>query len=104
MGWILPITGYSFFDVWTLAHLAFWTFVGSSLWGLKINKWVALFWCMLLAFLWEGFEEFYAFRLWPDKWLDPESWWNSWISDPLTCVVGLLGVWYLLDHRPRRRR
>jgi hypothetical protein len=100
--WLLPITGYSFFDVWTLPHLAFWVFMGSSLWGLKVNKWVALFSCLLFAFGWEVFEELVAFRLWPDRWLDPESWWNSWISDPLTCVIGVLGIWYLLDNRPRR--
>jgi len=103
MDWLLPITGYSFCDVWTLAHLAFWVFVGSSLWGLRVNKWVALASCLALAFGWEVFEEFVAFRLWPDRWLDPESWWNSWISDPLTCFVGVLSIWYLLDNRPRRQ-
>ena len=28
-----------------------------------------------------------------------ESWWNSWVSDPLTCVLGVLLIWTLLDRR-----
>lgn len=96
------MTGYSFFDVWTLVHTAFWIFVGSCLWGLKANKWIALASCFVVSLLWEVFEHFVAFPLWPDKWLDPESWWNSWLSDPLTCVVGVALIWWALDHRMRR--
>jgi len=94
-------TGYSFIDVWTLVHTAFWIFMGSCLWGLKVNKWVALASCLTVAFLWEVFEEFVAYKQWPDHWLDIESWWNSWLSDPLTCLVGVSLIWWLLDHRRR---
>ena len=54
-----------------------------------------------VAMLWEGFEYFYAFPLWPDKWLDPESWWNSLGSDPLTALVGVMLIYWLLDNRKR---
>lgn len=103
MSWFCCTTGADFLDVWTLAHLAFWIFVGSSLWGLKANKWIALGSCVAVAFLWEVFEYFIAFRCWPTHWLDPESWHNSLLSDPLTAVIGVLGMWWLLDHRSRRK-
>jgi len=101
MNWLLPVTGYSFFDVWTLAHLAFWVFVGSSLWALKSNRWVALISCWAASYAWEIFEHFMAPQF-PSIWKDPESWWNAWLSDPLTCVVGILSIWWLLDNRRRK--
>lgn len=97
------VTGVTFFDVWTLAHLGFWVVVGSSVWAFKVNKWLALFCCMLLAVAWELFEHFIAYPLWPNRWQDPESWVNSWISDLLMCFIAVLGIWYLLDHRRRRK-
>ena len=97
MKWLVGCTGYSFLDVWTLVHLAFWIFVGSSLWAFKVNRWWALLACMGAAYLWEVFEHFIAFRKWPDHWQAPESWWNSLISDPLTCFVGVIGIYYLID-------
>lgn len=103
MDWFCCTTGADFLDAWTLAHLAFWIFVGSTLWGLKANKWVSLGCCVAVALVWELFEYFIAFKYWPTHWLDPESWYNSLISDPLTAVIGVLGMWYLLDHRPRRK-
>ena len=102
MDWLLPITGYSFFDVWTLVHLAFWIFAGSTLWGFQVPKWLSLACSLAFAFAWEGFEHVMA-PLHPAIWRDPESWWNSWLSDPLMCVVGVLGIWWLLDHRKRTR-
>lgn len=104
MNQICCVTGYSFFDVWTLAHLSFWIFIGSSLWGLKAGKWLAVGVGLALALVWEAFEYFVAYKLWPDRWLDPESWGNSLVSDPLTCIVGVLGIWFLLDTRPRKVR
>jgi len=90
-------TGYSFLDVWTLPHLGFWVFIGSSLWALGANRWWALLGCMVAAYGWEAFEHFIAFKRWPDRWKKPESWWNSLISDPLTTVTGVLGIYWLLD-------
>ena len=97
------VTGLSLIDVWTLPHLGFWIFVGSTLWAFRgsISKWWAFLTCLSAAFLWEVFEK-YAEHQWPDRWLDPESFVNSWISDPLTCVVGFLGIWWMLDRRKRR--
>ena len=103
MNWLLPITGYSFFDAWTLVHLCFWVFMGSCLWSFKLKCWAALVISVALAFAWEAFEYFYAFPKWPDKWLDPESWWNSLLSDPLTALAGVMLIYWLLDNRRRSR-
>jgi hypothetical protein len=96
-------TGIALIDVWTGPHLGFWVYVGSTLWGLKILKSKAVFGCMLGAVAWELFEHFIAFPLWPERWQDPESWVNAWVSDPLTCVIGVLGMYWLLDNRKRRK-
>ena len=103
MKWLLPYTGYSFFDVWAIVHLSFWIFIGSNLWAfrLKINKWWALGVSVVVAYAWEVFEHFMAPKH-PDIWLDPESWWNAFLSDPLMCIVGILGICWLLEHRPRK--
>jgi hypothetical protein len=102
MDWLLPITGYSFFDVWTLVHLAFWIFVGSTLWAFHLTKWVSLACCLTVAFAWEIVENVMA-PLHPEIWKDSESLWNAWISDPLTTVVGVLGIYWLLNRRKRAR-
>lgn len=98
MKWLWPIkTGRTFFDVWSIVHFAFWFTVGSFLWSTKGNRTHMMLICMGIAFAWEVFERF-AEKKWPAIWLTPESWWNSWLSDPLMCVLGLLFVWYALDH------
>lgn len=97
MRWLIGKTGYSFFDVWTLVHLAFWFFAGSLVWSSKMNRLNGVVSCVVVALLWEVFER-YAEKRWPTLWLNPESWWNSWLSDPLTCVVGVLAACYALDH------
>lgn len=112
MTWLWPIhTGVSFFDIWSIAHFAFWIFVGSMLWSfqprqlttpvlVRINmvlKGFQLVGCLTIAYGWEVFERF-AEEHWPQFWLNPEVWYNSWISDPLTCVLGILFMWYALDH------
>ena len=126
MGRLYGHTGFSFFDVWALVHFAFWIFAGSCAWAL-IRKWnlvwgrlITLLVCLGLAFGWEGLETYLAPRYherWGDwflyeghtykaeciNWFDTchyESWWNSWISDPLTCLVGVLLIWVLLDRKP----
>lgn len=95
--WFVGKTGYSFFDVWTIVHLSFWIFVGSVAWSTKPSRSVAMLSCLIVAYSWEVFER-YAEKKWPNLWLNPESALNSWVSDPLTCVVGLLFVWYALDN------
>jgi hypothetical protein len=103
MGWLWGVVGKSFIDVWTLAHLSFWLFVGSLLWPVfsRESFWsrprmLAFGLCLIAAYGWELFERF-AEKRWPQLWLHPESWLNSYVSDPLTTVVGVLGMMYLLD-------
>lgn len=96
MLWLYGKTGYSFIDVWTSVHVAFWIFAGSCLWAVKVNRVLAFLCCLSAAFSWEIFEAF-AQREWTDVWLNQESWWNSWVSDPLTCVVGVLAIYIALD-------
>jgi hypothetical protein len=94
---LIGLTGQSFLDVWTIAHLAFWTFIGSALWPMKIPLRTALLACVSVAFAWEVFERF-AEKKWPHIWLSPESWLNAYVSDPLTAVVGVAGMYYALNH------
>ena len=98
MSWLWPIrTGRTFFDVWSLVHFAFWFVVGSVPWSTKMSRPLALGLCLGGAYAWEVFER-YAEKRWPNLWLNPESWQNAWISDPLMCMLGVLSVWYALDH------
>jgi hypothetical protein len=103
--WFWGATGRSFIDVWTLPHLAFWIFVGSVLWplvkdaGLPLRL-IALGACLIAAYGWEVFEKVAEVR-WPGLWLHPESLANSLISDPLTTVVGVLGMMWMLDRWAR---
>jgi len=102
MSWLAFITGYSFLDTWSIVHLAFWIFVGSTLWALHVKKFSSLVGSLIVAIAWEVLEHFMA-PIHPEIWKDPESWWNAWLSDPLMCAIGVLGIWWLLDHRTRRR-
>lgn len=97
MNWLIGKRGYSFFDWWSLVHFCFWVVVGSTLWACNTNEWFALAGCLVVAYLWEVFEYFMAPRH-PKIWKSPESWWNSWISDPLMCVLGVLSIWHALAH------
>ena len=99
---ICCITGYSFLDVWTLAHLGFWLVAGSTVRAFLPKFKIGMSACMIVAYGWEVFEHFMAPRF-PNIWEDPESWWNSWISDPLMCLVGVALIWWLLDHRKRKK-
>lgn len=95
--WFWPIrTGRTFIDVNSIFHLAFWIFMGSNFWFMKVERNRAMLIGLALAYAWEIFER-YAERRWPDIWTDPESALNSYVSDPLTCVVGMLFAWYALD-------
>jgi len=100
MSWLYPVkTGITFFDVWTIFHLSFWVFMGSNFWNIQrfVSRPQAMIIGLVLSFAWEFFERF-AEKQWPALWKNPESWWNSYLSDPLTCVVGMLFAWYALDH------
>jgi hypothetical protein len=97
MTWLAGRTGYSLLDVWTIVHVSFWIFAGSVLWSLKVPRTAAFAGCLAVALIWEAFERV-AEKEWPNHWLNPESWWNSYVSDQLTVFVGVLGIWYALDH------
>lgn len=96
--WLWPIrTGLTIIDVWTLFHTAFWLFAGSCFWSWKIPLEPAITVALSLAYVWEAFERFAEPR-WPHLWLNPESWANSYISDPLTAIVGVAFAYYALDN------
>ena len=100
MDWLIGKTGYSFFDVWSVVHFCAWVFFGSCFWGTLHTKpngyGISLGICFALSLVWEVIEGRLAPR-YPQFWLNPESWWNSWISDPLMCVLGVSLVWLLLS-------
>jgi hypothetical protein len=105
MSGLIGDTGKSFLDVWTIPHLAFWTFVGSVIWPFMKDsttnaRLAALAICLVLAYAWEAFEKV-AEEKWPHLWLNPESWLNSMVSDPLTTVIGVWGMMFLLDRFAR---
>lgn len=93
MQWFVGHTGTSFLDYWTLSHLAFWFVAGSTFAALRVKYVFALLCSFSVALAWEVFERI-AERAWPTVWLSPESWWNAWVSDPLTCVVALSVAFY----------
>lgn len=100
--YLWPIkTGETFFDVWSIPHITFWIFIGSALWPfLRLLPWAERAWyvaaCLVVALAWEVFEH-YMVPLRPDMWLHGESFVNSWVSDPLTCVVGVVWMMWMLD-------
>lgn len=97
MNWFIGNAGYAFFDYWTIMHLSFWLVTGSTIAAVKLNRAIFAILCMSSALMWEVFERF-AETKWPEIWLSPESWWNAWLSDPLTVVVGLGVAFYGFDH------
>lgn len=98
MNWLLPIRpGQTFLDVSTIFHLAWWTFMGSNFWYLRIPLSAALALGLVGSYAWEVFERFAEPR-WPQFWQHPESLLNAYISDPLTSVVGILFAYYVLRH------
>jgi hypothetical protein len=103
MEWLIGHTGYSFLDVWAIVHTAFWIFTGSCLWAMKVHRTNALLFCMSLALTWEVGEYFLS-RKFTEIWLNPESWWNSWISDPLTCLVGVVFIFWALDRWGKKQQ
>jgi len=95
--WLVGQTGRSLLDVWSIAHFAFWVFIGSVLWSTKAPRVLAMVGCLVLAFAWEEFERM-AEERWPSVWLNPESWANAYVSDIAMCVFGLMFMWWALDN------
>ena len=98
------VTGLTFFDIWTVVHLAFWVATSSYLWSFrdKIKKLWAFVICFSFSFIWEVIERI-AETYWADRWTSPESWVNSWISDPLMCVISFFTMWALMDKYGERK-
>lgn len=95
MNYFWPIvTGKTFFDGWSIVHLAFWIVFGSTLAAFHVGEDKTMWWMLGIALGWEIFERL-AEYMWPIVWAHPESWLNSWISDPLMGVLGVL-IGYLI--------
>jgi hypothetical protein len=98
MDWLWPIkTGKTFFDYWSLIHFFFWAVVGSTFAHTAMGRTKVFGICMALAYLWEFMERYLEVK-YPNVFLTPESWVNSYVSDPLMCVIGLLVAWYGFDN------
>lgn len=102
MGQFTPL-GRPIFDAWSMAHLGFWFLAASTLWAFFRGRYRLLLAviCVFGAFSWELFEVF-AEKAWPRLWTFPESDLNRWLGDPLTCVLGILVMWFCLDASARR--
>ena len=98
MDWLWPIrTGKTFFDVPSAIHFAFWFFAGSGVYYLRLNRYWAMVGCLAVAYAWEVAER-QCEKHFPTVFQHPESFLNAWVSDPFMCILGLLAVWYALDH------
>jgi hypothetical protein len=96
MRWLYPvITGRTFFDGPSVFHLAFWVFMGSCFAYAKMPLKRSMIVMAVLAYGWEIFERF-AEKKWPTCWTHPESWYNSYLSDPLMGVVGVAFAYWLV--------
>jgi hypothetical protein len=91
------VTGRTIIDVWTIVHVSFWIYAGSIGWSNKVKLWHMIIIGFALSLVWEAFEKF-AEKKWPHLWLNPESFVNSWISDPLTSTIGICFIYYALNH------
>ena len=96
MTWLIGKSGYSLLDPSTIIHFAFWVFVASNVYHLRLHRGWALFFFLLVAGGWEVFERF-AEKNWPHVWLRPESWWNSWVGDMVVVPLACWFVWAIFD-------
>jgi hypothetical protein len=86
-------TGITFFDKWSVVHLTGWFTLGANLQAIYLGFWVSFVILLLTAFGWEILER----TLLKKKIEHPESWLNSWVSDPIVDMIGgLLGIWFVL--------
>jgi len=97
MSWLIGNAGYAFFDYWFMAHLSFWFVIGSTAAAMQLKRGLAFACCLSAAYSWEIFERF-AEKKWPLVWQSPESWWNAWISDPLTVCISLTVAFFGYDY------
>ena len=87
--------GESFFDGWTIVHIAFWIVVAANFDNLQIPM---ITWGLGLifaaTFVWEIIET--GLEKWTDLVGVHESWLNRWVSDPLMGIVGGLIGYYVV--------
>lgn len=93
--WLWPIhTGRTFFDLWSIEHVAWWIFFASNLDALwwKGRNWMAITFFLVVAIGWEVFECYY---LEPRAvYADTEVWFNRWVSDLVMDTIGfMIGLW-----------
>jgi hypothetical protein len=96
---LIGTTGRSFFDVWTIVHVAFWLVFGANARAMGASRWLSLLIMFVGAAVWEVAERF-GEKTWPNVWLHREVWYNSWISDIFFAgVIGVLIGWWLVDNQ-----
>jgi len=96
MEWLWPIkTGRTFFDIWTIEHIAWWIFFSANLEVLwwKGRTWIGILFWLGLSISWEAIERIYFEPHGLVK--HPEVWFNSWVSDIFIAnLFGLIvGMW-----------
>lgn len=90
-------TGRTFFDAWTIVHIAFWLVVGANMGNptLKISIWACWLTFIVGAVIWEVVEKFVVHQML--GWVAfPEVWYNSWISDILVAPLGGFIGYYMI--------
>lgn len=95
--WFWPIrTGETFFDVWSIVHFCTFLGFGATLQATKLPLWAVLLILLTLGFGWEVVERYVPFIHMHVK--NPESWLNSWISDPIIDMLGGgVGIWLIMN-------
>jgi len=86
--------GESFFDAWTVVHLAFWLVVGANFEQVGVPHFWR--WAIILvgAFVWEAIEVVLDSRT--DLEMTHEGKLNRWVSDPIMAVAGGAAGMYLI--------
>lgn len=94
--WLWPIrTGKTFFDVWSVVHLAAGLIIGADLFSQDWSLWKTFVGAVVLGYAWELVETFIEWK-WPGVVKHPEGKLNRWVSDPWMVVAGaMLGAWLI---------
>ena len=94
-----PITIAPIFDLWSIIHFGFWAFISSSVGAAwEPPLWVHIFYTVIGSYVWEGIE-YPLQRKYPARWsYRLESWQNSFISDPISNLLGAAFGWFVVAH------
>ena len=90
--WFWPVrTGQTFFDLWSIVHFCTFVGLGASVQALDKPLWMTLIVLLVFAFGWEVIEAYTPIH---NLVKFPESWLNSWVSDPIVDMLGgAVGIW-----------